>query len=82
MEVSVEEAVTKFFDKTEDSTVRLKAQQLALDGSVGLFEQSELLVAGVLVDALLVSHFVHLLSDELEQDAQAGGELLLVVGAL
>ena len=79
MEVGVEEAVTKFLDKAENSTVRLEAQQLALDGSVGLLEQSELLVAGVLVDASLVSHCVHLLSDELEQDAQAGGELLLVV---
>ena len=66
----------------EDSTVRLEAQQLALDGIVGLLEISELLIAGVLENASLVSSFVHLLSDKLEQDAQAGDELLLVVGAL
>ena len=41
-----------------------------------------MLVAGVLEIATLVSTFVYLLSDELEQDAQAGDELLLVVGVL
>ena len=53
-----------------------------MKGSVSLLEQSELLVEGVLEIATLVSTFVHLLSDKLEQDAQAGDELLLVVGLL
>ena len=53
-----------------------------MDGSVGLIELSEQFIAGDLQNASLVSNFVHLLSDKLEQDSQARGELLLVVGAL
>ena len=82
MEVGVEEVVAKLFDEADNRTFRLEAQQLTLDGCVRLLEQLELFVARVLLYALLVSICVHLLSDELEQDAQAGDELFLVVRAL
>jgi len=72
VEVGVEEVVAKLFDEADDRTIRLEAQQLTLDGCVRLLEQLELLVARVLL----------YVSDELEQDAQAGDELLLVVRAL